>query len=241
MSRLNGKVCIVTGGAQGIGRAIAQLYASQGAKMVIVGDLQDTTFEQPNIRPEKLNTTNRTETEAFVKKIWEEFGQIDVIVNNAGITRDALCNKMTEEQWNLVIDVNLKGPHNMVAAAGPYLMEQGYGSIITMGSIIGLYGNIGQANYSATKAGVIAMSKTWTKELSRRGGKIRANVIAPGFISTPILDSMPEKIIDSMKEKVLFKELGNVSDVAYGALYLASDESSYVTGQVLEISGGISL
>lgn len=241
MLRLDGKVCIVTGGAQGIGRAIAELYAAEGAKMVIVGDLQDTTFEEPNIRLEKLNTTNRGEIDSLVKKIWDEFGQIDVIVNNAGITRDALCNKMTEEQWDLVIDVNLKGPHNLVAAAAPYLMEQGHCSIITMSSIIGLYGNVGQANYSATKAGVIAMSKTWTKELSRRGGKIRANVIAPGFISTPILNSMPEKIIDSMKEKVLFKELGSVTDIAYAALYLASDESKYVTSQVLEVSGGISL
>lgn len=241
MKRLEGKVCIVTGGSQGIGRAVVERFAKEGAKAVYSLDLQEGIFESPNVESRILNTTDKEATRAIIDEIYAKHGKIDVIINNAGITRDALVAKMTEEQWNLVLDVNLKGPFYMVQAAANYLMEQESASIITLSSVVGLYGNVGQANYAATKAGVIAMSKTWTKELSRRGAKIRANAIAPGFIDTPILHTMPEKIIEGMKEKVLFKELGQVEDIANLVLFLASDESKYITGQVIEISGGLSM
>jgi 3-oxoacyl-[acyl-carrier protein] reductase len=241
MNRLNGKVCIVTGGSQGIGRAIVELFATEGAEVVYSLDLQKAEFAQANVVSKILNTTNSLATRTVVDDIKEKHGHIDVIVNNAGITRDALVAKMTEEQWNAVIDVNLKGPFYMVQAAANYLMEQETASIITLSSVVGLYGNVGQANYAATKAGVIAMSKSWTKELSRRGANIRANAIAPGFINTAILQTMPPQIIEGMKQKVLFKKLGDVADVANLALFLASDESKYITGQVLEVSGGLSL
>ncbi len=241
MNRLNGKVCLVTGGSQGIGRAIVDLFAAEGAEVVYSLDLQKSEFSQPNVVSRILNTTDSLATRALVDEVKQKHGRIDVIVNNAGITRDALVSKMTEEQWNAVIDVNLKGPFYMVQAAANYLMEQATASIITLSSVVGLYGNVGQANYAATKAGVIAMSKSWTKELSRRGANIRANAIAPGFINTPILQTMPTNIIDGMKAKVLFKRLGEAKDVANLALFLASDESSYITGQVLEVSGGLSI
>ncbi|MBN2794534.1 MAG: SDR family oxidoreductase [Clostridia bacterium] len=239
--RLKDKICIVTGGAQGIGRAIVERFAEEGAKMIYSLDLNQGEYERDNVKHIQLNTTDHEGVKQLVETIIQEEGQIDVVVNNAGITRDALANKMTEEQWNIVIDVNMKAPHYMVAEVGPHMMAAGKGSIITISSIVGLYGNVGQVNYAATKAGVIAMTKTWTKELSRKGAVIRANAVAPGFISTPILQSMPEKIIDSMKAKILFNELGEPEDIANACLYLASDESKYVTGQVLEVSGGITI
>ncbi|MCL2367811.1 MAG: SDR family oxidoreductase [Oscillospiraceae bacterium] len=241
MNRLTGKVCIVTGGAQGLGRAIVDAYANEGAAVVVSLDLKEVDYGKPNVRSKVLDTTDRAGVEALVAEIAAEFGRIDVIVNNAGILRDGLCHKLSEEDWNASMDVNLKAPHYLVAAAAPHLMSQGTGSIITLSSIIGLYGNVGQVCYSATKAAVIAMSKSWTKELSRRGGKIRANVIAPGFISTPMLDSMPQDILAELCKKVLFKEPGKPEDIANAAVFFASDESRYITGQVLEISGGVSL
>ena len=241
MKRLEGKVCIVTGGSQGIGRAIVELFAAEGAKVVYSLDLKQADFSAPQVVSKILNTTDRETTQKIVDEVKEKYGKIDVIVNNAGVTRDALVAKMTEEQWNTVIDINLKGPFYMVQAAANYLMEQETASIITLSSVVGLYGNVGQTNYAATKAGVVAMSKTWTKELSRRGANIRANAIAPGFINTAILQTMPTQVIEGMKSKVLFKKLGEVSDVANLALFLASDESRYITGQVLEVSGGLTL
>ena len=238
MNRLAGKVCIVTGGAQGLGRAIVEAYADQGAEAVFAVDLKEVDYAKPNVRAKLLNMTDRPGVEALVAEVVAEFGRIDVIVNNAGVLRDALCHKMTEEEWNTSLDVNLKGPHYLVAAAALQLMGQETASIITLGSIIGLYGNVGQVNYAATKAGVIGMSKSWTRELSRRGAKIRANVIAPGFISTPMLDSIPEQMLAAMCEKILFKEPGTPEDISYGALYLASEEAGYTTGAVLTIDGG---
>ena len=241
MKRLEGQVCIVTGGSQGIGRAIVELFAAEGAKIVYSLDLKQADFSAPQVVSKILNTTDRETTQKIVDEVKEKYGKIDVIVNNAGVTRDSLVAKMTEEQWNTVIDINLKGPFYMVQAAANYLMEQETASIITLSSVVGLYGNVGQTNYAATKAGVVAMSKTWTKELSRRGANIRANAIAPGFINTAILQTMPTQVIEGMKSKVLFKKLGEVSDVANLALFLASDESRYITGQVLEVSGGLTL
>ena len=241
MDRLKDKVCIITGAAQGIGRSMAELFAAQGAKMVIAVDMTEAEFAQKNIRAATLNVTDKAGVGSLVNSVWNEFGRLDVIVNNAGITRDALCSKMTDEQWDLVMDVNLKAAHYMVAAAAPYLMEQGSGSIISLSSVVGIFGNVGQANYAATKAGIIALSKTWTKELSRRGGKIRANCIAPGFVATPILDTIPAEVMEKTLQKVMFKEVVQPEDIANAALFLASDESRYVTGQTLQVCGGYQL
>ncbi len=239
MNRLENKVCIVTGGAQGIGKAIVETYAKEGAKVVYSVDMGETETELANVKSVSLNVTNKDGITELVNQIIEEHGKIDVIVNNAGITRDALATKMTEDQWNLVIDVNLKAPHLLVQAAANQLMAQETASIINISSISGVYGNVGQTNYAATKAGVNGLMMSWTKELSRKGAKIRANSIAPGFISTPMVEAMPTEVLDGMRSKVLFKELGKPQDIANTALFLASDESIYMTGQVLEVSGGI--
>ncbi len=239
MKRLENKVCIVTGGAQGIGKAIVDRYAEEGAKVVISVDMGETSSTYDNVKSVALNVTDKAGVTKLVEDTIAEYGKIDVIVNNAGITRDALASKMTDEQWDLVIDVNLKAPHLLVQAAANQLMTQETASIINISSISGIYGNVGQANYAATKAGVNGLMMSWTKELSRKGAKIRANSIAPGFIATPMVEAMPEKVIDSMKEKVLFGELGKPVQIANAALFLASDESDYITGQVLEVSGGI--
>ncbi len=239
MNRLENKVCIVTGGAQGIGKAIVDTYAQQGAKVVYSVDMGDTETTFSNVKSVSLNVTDKDGITKLVNDIIAEHGRIDVIVNNAGITRDSLVTKMTDDQWDLVIDVNLKAPHLLVQAASNQLMAQDTASIINISSISGVYGNVGQANYAATKAGVNGLMMSWTKELSRKGAKIRANSIAPGFIGTPMVAAMPEKVIEGMKSKVLFGELGTPQDVANVALFLGSDESAYMTGQVLEISGGI--
>ncbi len=239
MNRLENKVCIVTGGAQGIGKAIVETYAREGAKVVISVDMGETETTYSNVKSVALNVTNKDGVTKLVQDTIAEYGSIDVIVNNAGITRDSLVTKMTDDQWDLVIDVNLKAPHLLVQAAAEQLMSQTTASIINVSSISGIYGNVGQANYAATKAGVNGLMMSWTKELSRKGAKIRANSIAPGFIATPMVEAMPEKVIDGMKSKVLFGELGKPQNIADCALFLASDESSYMTGQVLEVSGGI--
>ncbi len=239
MNRLENKVCIVTGGAQGIGKAIVETYAREGAKVVISVDMGETETTYANVKSVPLNVTDKDGITKLVQDTIAEYGSIDVIVNNAGITRDALVTKMTDDQWDLVIDVNLKAPHLLVQAAADQLMSQATASIINVSSISGIYGNVGQANYAATKAGVNGLMMSWTKELSRKGAKIRANSIAPGFIATPMVEAMPEKVIDGMKSKVLFGELGKPQNIADCALFLASDESSYMTGQILEVSGGI--
>ncbi|HPC25537.1 MAG TPA: SDR family oxidoreductase, partial [Fervidobacterium sp.] len=160
-------------------------------------------------------------------------------VNNAGITRDALIQKMTEEDWDRVINVNLKGVFNMTQAVVPYMLEAGKGSIVSTSSVVGIYGNIGQTNYAATKAGIIGMTKTWAKEFARKGAKIRVNAVAPGFIRTPMTEKVPEKILTEMGEKAALKRLGEAIEVANVYLFLASDESSYVTGQVIGVDGGL--
>ncbi len=239
MGRLDNKVCIVTGGAQGIGKAIVDTYARENAKVVISVDMGPTESTAANVKSVTLNVTDKAGIEKLVQDTIAEYGSIDVIVNNAGITRDTLLTKMTDEQWNQVIDVNLKAPHLLVQAAASQLMSQATASIINLSSISGVYGNVGQANYAATKSGVNGMMMSWTKELSRKGARIRANSIAPGFVATPMVEAMPAEIIEGMKSKVLFKELGKPQEIANVALFLASDESSYMTGQVPEVSGGI--
>jgi len=238
--RLEGKVCIITGAGSGIGRAAAELFAKEGA-IVIACDVSEATYEHPNIHFYRLDVTDRNRIAEVVKDVVEKFGKIDVLVNNAGITRDALIQNMTEEDWDRVINVNLKGVFNMTQAVVPYMLEAGKGSIINTSSVVGVYGNIGQTNYAATKAGVIGMTKTWAKEFARKGAQIRVNAVAPGFIKTPMTEKVPEKILNMMAERAALKRLGEPIEVAYVYLFLASDESSYITGQVIGVDGGLIL
>ena len=241
MDRLKDKVVLVTGSARGIGRAIVEKFAKEGALMVFSCDMGPAEFEQANVRHEILNVTDRECIKELVKKITDEYGRIDVLVNNAGITKDNFLRRMTEDEWDAVINVNLKGVFNMTQAVAPLMTKHKYGSIITLSSVVGLYGNICQTNYAATKGGVISMTKCWAKELARKGAQIRANCIAPGFISSPMTDVLSEKTIEGMLERTPLGRLGTVDDIANAALFLASDESSYITGQVIEVTGGMTL
>ncbi|MCX7653257.1 MAG: beta-ketoacyl-ACP reductase [Fervidobacterium sp.] len=238
--RLEGKVCIITGAGSGIGKAAAELFAKEGAT-VIACDLNETIYDNPNIHFYKLDVTDRVRVSEVVKDVVDKFGKIDVLVNNAGITKDALIQNMTEEDWDKVINVNLKGVFNMTQAVVPHMLEAGKGSIINTSSVVGVYGNIGQTNYSATKAGVIGMTKTWAKEFARKGAQIRVNAVAPGFIKTPMTEKVPEKILTAVAEKAALKRMGEPIEVAYVYLFLASDESSYITGQVIGVDGGLVL
>jgi 3-oxoacyl-[acyl-carrier protein] reductase len=174
-----------------------------------------------------------------VDTIFAEEGSIDVLVNNAGITRDGLIQNMSDEDWNAVIAVNLTGVFNMAREIGPKMMTQGSGSIINMASIVALTGNVGQSNYAATKGGVVSMTKTWAKEFARKGAKVRVNAIAPGFIRTPMTEKVPQKILDSMVSKTLLARMGEPDDIANCALWLASDYSSFVTAQTISVDGGL--
>lgn len=240
MDRLKGKVAVVTGGARGIGKAISLKYAEEGAQ-VIACDMGEADYTHPNITHKKLNVTDRDAIKTFVKEIVDEFGTIDILVNNAGITKDGFLRRMTEEEWDAVINVNLKGVFNMTQMVAPIMTKKKVGSIITLSSVVGIYGNICQTNYAATKGGVIAMSKTWAKELARKGAQIRSNCIAPGFIKSPMTDVLSERAIEEMLTRVSLHRLGTPEDIANAALFLASDESSYITGQVIEVSGGMTL
>lgn len=245
--RLKDKVCIITGGGRGIGKETALTFAREGAKVVIcdvdegLGNqaLQDIQAAGAEALFFKVDVTNREQIKAMVDGTVARFGRIDVLVNNAGVTADALLVKMTEEQWDKVIAVNLKGCFNCTQAVVPKMIEQGKGAIVSISSVVGLYGNVGQTNYAATKFGVIGMTKTWAKELGRKG--IRANAVAPGFTMTEMTQKVPEKILDMMKEKTPLGRLGQPKDIANAILFLASDEADYVNGAVLPVDGGLVL
>lgn len=245
--RMEGKVVIITGAASGLGKASVEKFAREGA-ITIACDVDEAGLEKlreefsslpGKVVPKKLNVTDRSAINELVKSLRDEYGHIDGLVNNAGVTRDALLQRMTEEDWDLVINVNLKGVFNMTQAVAPVMLDQGYGSIVNTSSIVGVYGNIGQSNYAASKGGVIAMSKTWAKELTRKGAKIRVNAVAPGFIKTPMTDKVPEKLIQSLEEKIPLKRMGLPEEVANLYFFLISDESTYITGQVIGIDGGL--
>ena len=242
--KMAGRVCVVTGGGRGIGKAIVEKFLEYGAEYVYAVDLnQDALIElegrYANVKGVVLSVTDTAAVNDFAAKVKEEKGRIDVLVNNAGVTKDALIHKMSDEDWQFVIDVNLKGPFIMTRAIGPMMMEQGKGAIVTISSVVGLDGNIGQTNYAATKGGVVSMTKTWAREFSRKGANGRANAVAPGYINTPMMATVPDKVLDPIKEKTYFKRLGEPSEIAEVVAFLASDESSYVTGQVIRASGGL--
>ncbi len=238
--RLKNKVAVVTGGAQGLGKSMAMRFADEGAKVIAV-DMLELDYKHEGVEGYVLNVTDSVACQTFFDSVIKHHGQIDILVNNAGITRDAMTRKMTDEQWDLVMNVNLKGVFNLTRLIGPQMENIGGGSIINISSVVGEYGNIGQANYAATKAGVIGLAKTWAKEFARKGVPVRVNAIAPGYIMTDILKTVPEDLLKQFASMTMLKRLGEPIEIANAALYLASDESSYITGHVLSVNGGMRL
>jgi 3-oxoacyl-[acyl-carrier protein] reductase len=247
MRSLEGRVAIVTGGSSGLGKATILKFASLGA-IVINWDINIERGEQlkaeltdKGVKADfyQVNTSDFESVEKTAHAIIAKYGQIDILVNNAGITRDATLLKMTPEQWQQVINVNLTGVFNCTRAVAPFMVEKGYGKIISISSVVGLYGNFGQTNYAAAKAGVIAMTQTWAKELGRKG--INVNAIAPGFMHTEILDAMPDEVLDKMKSKIPLQRLGKPEDIANINAFLASSEGDYIHGATISVDGGITL
>ena len=245
--RLSGKVSLITGAAQGIGLATALKFAREGA-IVIVCDVKQSGVDAAVARCRELgatakgyvmDVTQRDMVDAVVAAIKAEFGRIDVLVNNAGITQDARLQKMTLEQFDRVVDVNLRGVFHCAQAVADTMTNQGSGVILNASSVVGIYGNFGQTNYAATKFGVIGFTKTWSRELGPKG--VRVNAVAPGFISTPILSTIPEKVIAEMEHRVPLRRLGQPEEIANVYAFLASDEASYINGAVIEVSGGMSV
>ncbi|MCL2215658.1 MAG: 3-oxoacyl-ACP reductase FabG [Defluviitaleaceae bacterium] len=236
--KLRNKVTIVTGGSQGIGLSIAELFAAEGAK-VIVADIGDAPKTNAVIDFHALNVTDRPACKQFFDAVVDKYGKIDVLVNNAGITRDAMTRKMTDEQWDMVIDVNLNGLFNLTRYIGPHMQENKIGSIINISSIVGEGGNIGQSNYSATKAALIGLTKTWAKEFALKGAQVRVNAIAPGFILTDMVKTIPQEVQDKLAASVVLGKMGLPEDIAKASLFLASDDSAYITGHTLSVNGGL--
>jgi len=243
--RLSGKVTIITGAASGIGKATALRFAKEGAKVVVcdlsaasidpvVGEIVATGGEAVGF---VVNVTNKATIADMVTGVKDKYGRIDVLVNNAGIVADAQITKMTDEQFDRVIDVNLKGVYNCTRAVVDTMVAQGSGLILNASSVVGLYGNFGQTNYAAAKFGVIGFTKTWAKELGKKG--VRSNAVCPGFVATPILASMPEKVIQAMEEKVPLRRLAKPEEIASVYAFLASDDASYMNGAVLSVDGGL--
>jgi 3-oxoacyl-[acyl-carrier protein] reductase len=219
---------------------MAELFVKEGAKVIAV-DMGELSYQNDNVEGYKLNVTNTEECKKFFEYVVSKYGKIDVLVNNAGITKDAMTRKMTDEQWDLVIGVNLKGVFNLTRYIGAFMQTQKSGSIINISSIVGEYGNIGQANYAATKAGLIGLTKTWAKEFAMKGGNVRVNAIAPGYTMTDILKTVPQELLDGFAKQTMLGRLGQPHEIAHAVLFLASDEASYVTGHTLSVNGGMRL
>ena len=246
--RLNNRVAIITGAANGIGLATAKRFTAEGAR-VVIADLKRDQIDAAVAECNALragaalgiivDVTQRASVDALVQAVKLQCGRIDILVNNAGITKDARLVKMTEVEFDAVIDVNLKGVFNCAQAVVPSMIEQGSGVILNASSIVGLYGNFGQTNYAATKFGVIGFTKTWFREWGPKG--IRVNAVAPGFIATQILDAIPENVMKQLEGRVSLGRLGKPEEVASVYAFLASDDASYINGAVLEVSGGMTV
>lgn len=243
---LSGKVALITGGSRGIGKAIALKLASLGANIIINYTKSDIKAKEVIKDAENLgiravalkaDVSNKDDVESFVNKVIDEFGKIDILVNNAGITRDNLLMRMKEDEWDDVINVNLKGTFNVTKAAIRTMLKQKSGSIINIASVIGISGNAGQCNYAASKAGIIGFTKSVAKEVAKKN--VRVNAIAPGFIRTDMTDKLSEKVKEEYLKKIPLNKLGEPEDIANAVAFLASDLSSYITGQVLVIDGGL--
>ena len=251
MMRLTGQVALITGGAAGIGKATAERFAKEGAQVVICDidrELGEATAEilGPKVTFYPVDVTDREASQRWVDQVVQSYGQIDILINNAGVLRDAalvrvkdgeLLKQMPEADFDLVIAVNLKGVFNCTQAVAPVMIRQGSGVILNASSVVGLDGNFGQTNYVATKAGVVGMTKVWARELGRHG--IRVNAIAPGLIATEMIQAMPEKILDGMTKRTPMQRLGQPRDVANAYVFLASEEASFISGAVLRVDGGI--
>jgi 3-oxoacyl-[acyl-carrier protein] reductase len=245
--KLKGKVSIITGAASGIGQATAEKFVKEGAIVAVC----DVNLEAAQATVAKLvaaggeavaylvNVTDKAQIASMVADVKARYGRIDVLVNNAGIVMDAQLTKMTDDQFDKVIDINLKGVYNCARAVVDTMVEQGSGVILNASSVVGLYGNFGQTNYAASKFGVIGFVKTWARELGKKG--IRANAVCPGFVATPILSSIPEKVIQALEEQVPMRRLAQPSEIANVYAFLASDEASYINGAAIEVTGGLTL
>jgi len=243
--RLKDKVAIITGAANGLGFEASRIFAQEGAKVAMV-DYDAKTGEEraAQLKEEggdvaffQVNVADRDSVDAMVEEVVKHYSKIDILINNAGITRDGMLTKLSVENFQAVINVNLTGVFHCTQAVVPHMIAQGKGKIISTSSVSGVYRNVGQTNYAATKAGVVGMTKTWAKELGRKG--INVNAVAPGFIETDMVKAMPDKIIDQMKSTIPLQRLGQPSDIGYAYLYLASDESNYINGTTLHVDGGI--
>lgn len=241
MDRLKGKIVIITGGARGVGYCMCKRFAEENPAVIYSIDMADGGYDHPLVRPVKLSITDRPALAKFAGQVQEEFGRVDVLINNAAITRDAMLYKMTEDQWDAVINVNLKGTFNMTQAVVPFMREQKAGCILSISSGSGVYGNIGQTNYAATKAGLIGMTYSWAKELNLHGEQIRCNVLAPDNIETEMAKTIPAKILDPLIARTPLKRMCQPIEVANTALFLASEEASFINGQVVCVNGGLRL
>ena len=248
MKLLEGKTALITGAARGIGKEIALRFAAEGADIALTYLVIDENGKKTEEEIAALgvkakgyasNAADFAQTEEVVKEIHKDFGSIDILVNNAGITKDGLMMRMTEAQWDAVIAVNLKGAFNFIHAVLPIMLRQKHGSIINMASVVGVHGNAGQSNYAASKAGMIALAKSIAQEVGSRN--IRANAIAPGFIDTAMTAALPEEIRKDWIQKIPLRRGGTVDDIANVATFLASDMSGYVTGQVIQVDGGMNM
>jgi len=250
--RLHDKVAIITGAAQGIGYATARKFLDEGARVILCDisssavaaalvSLRATESRSADtaVEGKVVDVTRRDQIDAMVGEVVQAHGRIDILVNNAGITLDARLQKMTDEQFDRVIDVNLKGTYNCARSVIDTMIEKRSGVILNASSVVGIYGNFGQTNYAASKFGVIGFVKTWARELGPKG--VRCNAVAPGFIATHILDTIPEKVLEQLTERVPLRRLGTPQDVANVYAFLASDEASYINGAVIEVSGGLTV
>jgi 3-oxoacyl-[acyl-carrier protein] reductase len=244
MGRFDNKVVIVTGAAQGIGRTAIQQFAREGAKAVAWDVHREKGLELKkelesrglSIEFQSVNVSDVTSVEEAARELHGKLGRIDVLINNAGITRDATLLKMTAEQWQQVLDVNLTGAFNATRTIAPYMIERKSGRIINTSSVVGLYGNFGQTNYVATKSGIIGMTRVWARELGRKG--ITVNAVAPGFVATEMVKTVPEKILTAIIEKTPVGRMGAPEDIASAYCFLASDEAAFINGAVLSVDGG---
>lgn len=248
MKLLEGKTALITGAARGIGKALALKFAAEGANIAFTDLVIDENGKATEAEIAALgvkvkgyasNAADFAQSEAVVKQVKDDFGSIDILVNNAGITKDGLMLRMTEQQWDAVIGVNLKSAFNFIHACVPVMMRQRGGSIINMASVVGVHGNAGQANYAASKAGMIALAKSVAQEMGPKG--IRANAIAPGFIDTAMTQELSEEIRKEWTNKIPLRRGGTVDDIANCAIFLASDMSSYISGQVIQVDGGMNM
>ncbi len=244
---LKGKVAIVTGGAQGIGKSIATQLALAGANVVIADVMEEVAKSTAQEISQKgseaisigADVSSLSSVEEMVKKTLDKFGRIDILVNNAGITRDALVMRMKEEDWDLVLDINLKGAFNCIKTVSPIMMKQRSGKIVNIASIVGIIGNAGQSNYSASKGGLIALTKTCARELASR--RINVNAVAPGFIQTSMTERLSEEVKEKLSSQIPFGEIGKPEDVASAVLFLVSEKASYITGEVIKVDGGMAM